>query len=171
MLKELLGRRADAIVKHWFEDALRTYSPEAFQVFSHQEDRFANPVGHSLRVGTRILFRALLDEEGTDAVREALDGIMSIRAVQEVPASGAIRFVFDLKQIVRDEIDSDAKDPRVASELVAFDARIDAIALAAFDLYVAHRQRVYEARVAELKRTIPWIVRRAGDTADAGEAG
>ncbi len=175
MLNEVLRRRAEAIEQRWSEEALRVYSPEAFRVFDRQRDRFANPVGHSLRAGIRDAFRALLEDAGTEALRAALDGIVSIRAVQELSASEAVGFVFALKRIVREEIGDAVADPGAAGEMAALDAGIDRAALTAFDLYVAHRQRLYEVRVAELKRSIPWIVGRATDAASRdlgeGEAG
>ena len=154
---ELLRKNKDAVVRRWLDDALATYPEHSAAAFTRQKDPFANPVGHSLRVGTRGIFEALLDGTDDQETHRFLHDIIRIRAVQEFPASVAVGFVFQLKEAIRAELPKAAGDPRFSAELARFEARIDRIALAAFDVFVECRERVYELRVNEAKRRVAWI--------------
>jgi hypothetical protein len=159
-LRELLREREDAIVERWFEDTLAVYPCGGAAAFGRERDQFANPVGHSLRAGTRELFDALLDEPDTETFGHALDGILSIRAVQQLPVRQAVGFLFRLKDLVRETLDGTAADPEIVTGLRELDQRIDCAALRAFETYVAYRELVCELRINELKRTIPWAAGR-----------
>lgn len=157
---ELLRQNKDPIVQRWLEGVLATYPGSATAVLGRQKDRFANPLGHSLRVGTRGIFDALLEGMDPEKIRQDLDEMIRIRAVQEFSASQAVGFVFLLKEAVRAELVKAVKDPRFSSELAEFEGRIDRIALAAFDVFVQCREQVYELRVSEVKRRVSWVVEK-----------
>jgi hypothetical protein len=159
-LGERLQDCKEAVVRRWLEDVLAEYSADAATAFVRQEDPFANPVGHSLRVGTRAIFDALLDGADVEEMRQPLEDIIRIRAVQELDPSRAVGFVFRLKDVIRDEIGQASSDPLVLAELAQLERRIDEAALAAFDVFVGCREQVCELRVNELKRQIPWIMER-----------
>ena len=167
MLRELLRRRRAEIAERWFEDALSVYPPRTVDVWRRERDRFANPVGHALREGTRTLLDALLDVADPAAVRAGLGEVLKIRAIQEMAPGTAVAFVFRLKAVLRTELGATLDDAAVRRELTELEARIDQAALAAFDLYVENRERLVELRIAELKRNIPWAVARA-ELATAG---
>ena len=158
--RQLLQEHQDAIVKRWLEAALATYPAESAAAFRRQQDPFANPVGHSLRAGTRGIFEALLDGMDAERIRQHLREIIKIRAVQQMSASQAVAFVFLLKQAVRAELPDVVSDPQLALELAKLEGQIDRIALAAFDLFVQQREQVYELRVNEVKRSVSWIVEK-----------
>lgn len=157
---KLLQKDKDAVAQRWLEGLLATYPEESSAAFRRRKDPFANPVGHGLRLATRGIVEAL--SGGTDAgeIRRHLREILRIRAVQEFSASRAVCFVFDLKEAVRAELGTAARDPRFASELEKLDREIDQIALAAFDVFVECREQVYELRVNEVKRTVSWVAER-----------
>ena len=159
-LSERLQDSKEAIVGRWLEDALATYSADAATAFVRQEDPFANPVGHSLRVGTRAIFEALLDGADVEKVHRSLEDIIRIRAVQELDPSRAVSFVFRLKDAIRAEMGQASSDPQALAELAQLERRIDEVALAAFDVFVRCREQVCELRVNELKRQIPWVMER-----------
>lgn len=156
--EELLLQNKEAIIQRWLEVALSIYPAEASAAFARQKDPFANPVGHSLRVGTRRIFEALLDGADSAEVHQHLQDIIRIRAVQEFPASQTLGFIFQLKEAIRVEVGRPAQDTRWAAELGRLDGQIDRIALAAFDIFVECRERVCELRVNEIKRQVSWIV-------------
>lgn len=156
--EELLQQKKEAIIQRWLDAALSTYQAEASAAFARQRDPFANPVGHSLREGTRGIFEALLEGADPAEVGRYLDDMIRIRAVQEFAASQTLSFIFELKNAVREEVGDRCRDPRLAAELTRFDGRIDGIALAAFDVFVDCRERVCELRVNEAKRRVSWIV-------------
>ncbi|OHB83228.1 MAG: hypothetical protein A2V98_01805 [Planctomycetes bacterium RBG_16_64_12] len=157
-LRNLLRENKDAIVWRWFEDILAAYAGDAAAAFKRQKDPFANPVGHSLRVGTRGIFEALVAGVDAEKVRQHLGEIIRIRAVQQFSASQAVGFVFRLKDAVRAELGGAVEDPRLSSELAKLEAEIDQVALAAFDVFVQCREQVCELRVNEVKRRVSWIV-------------
>ena len=159
MLREALKQRDD-IAERWLDEALSAYSAQAIAAWRREKDAFANPVGHALREGIRALLAWFLDRTDAEAARAGLDRILQIRAVQGHSASEAVSFLFRLKGVVRAELGNSVEDPGVAREVAEFEARIDEMGLVAFDLYTAHRERLCELRVAELKRTIPWSVAR-----------
>ena len=153
-----MQKKKDAVVQRWLEDALATYHEDASALFGREKDPFANPVGHSLRVGMRGIFDDLLDGTQSEKTRQHLHEIIKIRAVQQFSASQAVRFVFRLKEVIRAELGNAARDPQLASELTELEGRIDRMALAAFDIFVQCREQVCELRVNEAKRRVSWIV-------------
>ncbi|MFH1416872.1 MAG: RsbRD N-terminal domain-containing protein [Planctomycetota bacterium] len=157
-LGKLLEENRDAIVRKWFEDALATYSGDSSALFKRQKDPFANPVGHSLRVGTRAIFDALLDGMDAEKIREQLREIVKIRAVQDMSAPQAVGFVFELKQAIRMALGEAARQPQCLLELERIDGHVDQIALLAFDLFVESRERLCELRINEVKRRVSWVM-------------
>jgi len=155
---ELLQKNKDAIIQRWLEKVFTTYSGEASAALLGEKDPFANPVGMSLRKGTRGIFEALLDGMNVEKIRRYLNEILKIRAVQEFSASQAVSFLFLLKEALQEELGQAAKDSRFSSELTELDGQIDRIALDAFDIYVRYREQVYELRVNEVKRRGLWVV-------------
>jgi hypothetical protein len=156
-LRQLLLERREDIARSWLEGALATFPGNSPAIFAREKDPFANPVGHSLRVGTERILDALLSSPEAGEIREELQKIMKIRAVQPFAPSEAVGFVLRLREIIRAELGGVAADPRFASELADLDAQIDRIALVAFDTFVECREQVYELRVNEVKRQISWI--------------
>ncbi|MDP6777270.1 MAG: RsbRD N-terminal domain-containing protein [Candidatus Latescibacteria bacterium] len=157
-LGELLADRKDAIADRWIRAALSVYPEEGSKAFLHQTDPFANPVGHRLRAGIRKILEALLDDEGGETIRGELKEILSVRAVQDLSASQALAFVFDLKSAIRGELGGDGGGSNLAPELSELDSRIDQVALVAFDIFVERREQVSELRVSEVKRQVSWIM-------------
>jgi hypothetical protein len=161
VLRELLKRRRAEIAERWFQDALSAYPSRAVDAWCRERDPFANPVGHALREGTRAVLDAVVDGTGPAAVRDGLGETLKIRAIQEMAPSVALAFVFRLKPVIRAELGQALGNDTVLRELAELEAAIDQAALTAFDLYVEHRERLVELRIAELKRNIPWAVARA----------
>jgi len=155
-----LQDRKDAIVQRWLEDVLATYSEDGARAFGRERDPFANPVGHSLREGTRGILEALLDGMDTETISRHLVDIIKIRAVQQFSASQAVAFVFQLKMAIRGEVGSATSDPALTEELRVLDAQIDRIGLAAFDIYAQCREQLLELRISEVKRNVAWTIER-----------
>ena len=159
-LQQILQARRNAIAQRWLDGALQTYPKDSAALFAREKDPFANPVGHSLREGIQGILDDLLGGRDVEQSSERLRDMMKIRAVQQFTASQAVGFVFLVKEAVRAELGEAAAEPQLSQELTKLESQIDRIALAAFDCYVACRQQVYELRVNELKRQIPWAVSR-----------
>jgi len=157
-VRELLREKRDVMARSWIEGILATYPGNSAAIFAREKDQFANPVGHSLRVGCEGIFDAVLDGADIEDVQKQLREIIKIRAIQQFAPSQAVGFVLQLKEVFRAQLGRAAADPEFSEELAALDARVDRIALVAFDTYVECRERVYELRINEVKRQVSWIV-------------
>ena len=161
MLETLLLQRSSSVLNKWFDAVLSTYPPDTKRFLKKQKDRFANPVGTTLLKEMEELYRELLrgaDREKSSAV---LDRIIRIRAVQDFSASEAVGFLFSLKDIIRSEIQADMRDNDLNGELSELEARIDGLALLAFDIYMQCKEKVYEIRVREAKEHVSRLLRKA----------
>jgi hypothetical protein len=149
-LSALLAEHKGSIVSKWLEWVLQTHSGSAGSFLSQEGDPFRNPVGSTLREGLSFLFDMLVQVADTAAMKPVLEGIVRIRAVQDVSASQALAFVFVLKRIIRAELSGEAA--LFPGGLAALEFRIDEVALLAFDLFMECREQIYEIKANERKR-------------------
>jgi hypothetical protein len=151
VLDELLQRNSGPIKERWLELTLASYRQDAAGFFMKQKDRFANPVGQTLATETGAIVDSLLARADATDLCLHLEEIVKIRAVQEFTPSEAVSFVFLLKDTVREVLADELSEGGLPSELVAFEGRIDQMALFAFDIFVKWREKVYSLRVREIK--------------------
>ena len=111
MIGDLLKARKGAIVQRWVEAVLSTYPEEGAVLFQKQQDPFANPVGHSVREGTEGLLDSILDGMDPGDLRQHLDRIIRVRAVQQFSPSRALSFLFSLKTILRGALPEASEEP------------------------------------------------------------
>ena len=155
---DLLEERKDTIVGRWVDAVLSAYPADSAALFQAQQDPFANPLGHTVREATRGVFQVILDGMDPDELRGQLDPIVRIRAVQQLTPTEALSFVFSLRSIVRDVIPEAESTPKLRPQLLGLDAKIDQVALAAFELYARRREEVGELRIREVKRQVAWVM-------------
>jgi hypothetical protein len=79
-----------------------------------------------------------------------LDRIIRIRAIEEFLPSQAIGFTLLLKKAVREMLFNESTDRADFKELSEFESRIDKLALLAFDIYIACREKIFNIRINEL---------------------
>lgn len=170
-LGKLLEQHESAIVKEWFEMATKTYAPDTSQFLKSQKDIFANPVGNSLLQGLKALYGQLPKAIDKKALKQILDPIIRIRAVQSFSPSQAVVFIFHLKHILRAKLYPKlikAQNPEAIEQL---DVKLDQIGLLAFDIYMECREKVYQIRANESNaRTLGALV-RAGLITETAEEG
>ena len=154
----LLESRKDTIAERWVDVVLSAYPSGSAALFRAQQDPFANPLGHSVREGTRGVLQTILAGMDHEDLWTHLDKIIRIRAVQQFTPSQALSFVFSLRSIVREVIPEAEADGRFHGGLTELDARIDEVALAAFELYAARREEVTRLRINEVKRQVAWVL-------------
>ena len=169
-LTELIRLKRDAIAERWVKSALAAYPEDSAKLFRQEKDPFANPVGHSLREGTRAILDGVIDGQDTNEIQRHLDDIIKIRAVQQMAPSEALGFVFGLKRAIRAELARAESDMADIEQLALLDERVDRVALAAFDVYVACREQVSELRVNEARRSVSWVIDRINQRADRDSA-
>jgi len=141
------------------------------------KDPFSNPVGQALSRGAEAIYGTVLEwNEGAAPERLAahLEGIIKIRAIQEFTPSQAVAFVFGLKTAVREELGSKLQASDSVDDLEELDSQIDQMALVAFDVFVKCREKLYELRLNEIKRTGYRLLRKydliADDTDQDGDS-
>jgi hypothetical protein len=140
-----------AIAERWLTRMLRTYPDQSARFFKESRDPFGNPVGHTYKEAAGILVDELLGSMDVARVTAALGRIIEIRAVQDLGPGAALKFLFELKEILGDEPGPD---------LDVYLRRIDDMALIGFETYVQCRERVCEARVNEARRSV-YVLQRA----------
>ena len=141
-----------AIAELWLRRVLRTYPAQTAEFLASEQDPFRNPVGHALRESLAILVDELLLAMNMGPVTAALDSLMQIRAVQDLPPGKALEFLFQLKDILRNQSQDE--------DLGLLETRIDELALLAFNLYVQYRERTWEVRANEARRRVYVLERR-----------
>ncbi|MBW2521149.1 MAG: RsbRD N-terminal domain-containing protein [Deltaproteobacteria bacterium] len=144
----MLASKKKAIAGKWIEAVLDTYGSPGF--FKKQKDRFANPIGATISEGLQELYDVLVENRELAEAAAPLESIIKMRAVQDFTPSKAVSFVFLLKHIVHQEMAGEADGERVRKGLAALDARLDRVALMAFDLYMECRERLHRIRVNEV---------------------
>ncbi len=160
-LEQRIAERSEELAGKWALLILGTYPPETQAVWKANLEPFSNPVGHAIRTAAAELIPLLLAWNDADAVAQALGRIVKIRAVQDFAPSQALSFVFLFKKLLRQEFQKELSAQGALAELLAFETRVDNLAVIAFDLYVAARDQVQRMRVEEVKRAHVNIVRRA----------
>jgi hypothetical protein len=157
-----LTRKKSAIVKQWFDRLMETYPADTAQFLRSQKDAFANPVGRNSLQSLEGLFDHILKGFNPKTARPIIDPIIRIRAIQDFTPSKAIRFVFDLKNIIRDEAPADTGDRQSLKTLADLDHRIDDLGLLAFDVYMQCREKIYDLKANEMRARTLSAFDRAG---------
>ena len=155
-----LAAKKQEILESWFQATVDSYPAETARFIKNQKDPFANPVGRTTYQSLDALVDALTAGAGPEVMAKALDPILRIRAVQTFTPSKATSFVFSLKQIIRQHLPGDGHDADV--DINALDRQIDEMAMAAFDIYVACREKIYELKATESRKQFFGSLNRAG---------
>lgn len=148
-LAEAFRNHRKKIVRLWVEYTLSTYKSSTF--FGKEGDKFANPVGGNTREALDSLFVLLSKSADPKTFSEPLERIMQIRAIQEFAPSQAVSPIHAVKHITRDVLAADKDRCHLVNELYDFEFAVDMAVLAAFDIYMECRERLYSVRIAEIK--------------------
>lgn len=160
MLADLLREHREAILERWTDKILRTYPQDAAGFLQKENDRFRNPVGHTIKTETKVLYSALLDGIEQPDLTKSLDRIVRVRSVQDLSPSQAMAFVFLLKTSVRELLVDKLDSVSLLQELSEYESRIDGLALAAFDNFMECKQALFELRAREVRRETAMLVRQ-----------
>ena len=164
-VQALAGKKKE-ILAHWFQTTVDSYPADTARFLKNQPDPFANPVGQTTYQSLEALVDALISGSGRNVMQDALDAIIRIRAVQSFTPSKATVFVFALKDILRQHL-AEADGP----EMEALDRQIDVMALMAFDVYMACREKIYEIKATESRKQFFGSLKRAGLIAETEAEG
>ncbi len=148
-LAEAFRNYEDKIVDRWVDHTLSSYKSSTF--FKKGPDKFSNPVGGNTREALGRLFKLLTKGADPKDFVEPLDQIMRIRSIQEFSASEAVSPIHAVKHITRELLAEDSERKQFVADLYDFEFAVDMAVLAAFDLYMQCRERLYKVRVKEIK--------------------
>jgi hypothetical protein len=154
MFADELAARRDEVLDRWIESVIDAYPDQTATFLKEQPNRFANPVGASLREGLADILDGVIAGSTAGDLLRPLDLVIRVRAVQEFTPSTAVGFIFDLKKIVRDVV---ADSPEVPQE---FDRRIDRLGLAGFEVYMRCREQLWSIRAEEIRNQSLGILER-----------
>lgn len=149
--KETLAQKKSAIIQKWIEIVLADYSADGASFFMKEKDRFANPLGFAAKSGLTAVFDQLIGEKPGQEIPSGLRQFVTLRSVQQFSPSAALSFVYQLKSILVAQMGQEVLLSACA-EWFALEARIDALALKVFDLYMEDRERLYQVKANEFKK-------------------
>jgi hypothetical protein len=167
-LTQLLDQHREAIKEAWLARVLEVYPAESRRFFRQGKNAFANPVGAALAQHTSQLVDGLIEGAGCPEMCRHLEEILKIRSVQDLSPSQALGFVSLLKESVRRQLGDTLQQKALRQEWETFQESIDQLQLRAFDIYVKCRERIYELRIQEIKRTGFRLLQRANLLAEEG---
>ena len=149
-----LDAHANEITKAWTASFAGEYPEVGGQFIMKEKNSFNNPIG-SMASGAFTDVFALLSQETMpemETLRQKLDPVVRLRAVQAFIPSEGVAFVFPLKAVVREVLKKEIKEGLVTqADLDGFGERVDQLSLAAFDIYMACREQIYRIRASEVR--------------------
>lgn len=151
LLIDLLLENKSNILHHWFDLILETYPPDTANVIKRDKDPFTNPVGCSISRGIEILFEKLCKDIKDEECQEALSSILKIRSVQDLPPSGAVKFILFLKNAIEETLGNDILKEPLIRQWLDFQSRVDNLALLAFNIYMETREKICELRIKQAR--------------------
>ena len=162
-IEDLLASKKSDILGKWFTCVAETYSHDTAHFIKNQKDPFANPVGGNILSGLSGLLDYLVMDSNNETAEDFLDRIVRIRAVQTMfSPSAAVSFIFDLKKIIRECLKKELKNTEALMQLAFFENKVDALGLAAFDIFVKCREKLYEIKANQEKSKVFRAFERAG---------
>jgi hypothetical protein len=147
----LINKKRSDILDKWFKSIIGGYPLEAAQKFASIKDRFQNPIGASVSEGIIEIFDGLIGQWDENSLIKGLDRIIRLRSVQNFSASEAVSFIFVLKNIIADTIDTGKTGDPLKEELDGFNRKIDQLALLGFDVYSGCREKIFELKINQAK--------------------
>ena len=127
------------ILEAWYERTVNTYPAEVRPQLLGGSDQFRNPVVFTLRTALGVLIEEVGGGMNSERVHKALDEIVRLRAVQGFDTSAAIRFVYLLRDVAREQ--------NVA--IADLDRRVDELAQIAFDVFTRCREQIEAIRARD----------------------
>ncbi|MBF0223841.1 MAG: RsbRD N-terminal domain-containing protein [Desulfobacterales bacterium] len=143
-LKKVLQEKKDKILSEWFEVVIHAYPDDMAYFLKREKDAFANPVGQNIWNTIETIYKELLDSFDKEKIASGIDPLIRTRAVQNFRASESVKFVFSLKEIIRNNFDF--KDEDGGKSLYQLERMIDEIALIGFDIYMNCKEKIYQLK-------------------------
>ncbi|MBN2539832.1 MAG: RsbRD N-terminal domain-containing protein [Deltaproteobacteria bacterium] len=169
-IENLLLKKRTKLLDTWFTMILEGYPPETSIFFKSEKDRFSNPIAYQISEGITGIYDALSQGKSPVDISPFLSNIVKIMAVQELSPSESVSFISLLKKIVREELKGDPEEDHMADELLRFESKLDELTFISFDVYMKHREKLFELKVKDAKNRVGGLLRMAGLAVDLEEA-
>lgn len=175
-ITEMCLARRDAVLPRWVEGFFAAYPLESTGFLRTSSDPFANPVGKVTHEAVAVLYDAVAGADlAPETVRGALESLMRLRGVQDMAPSRAVGPLHRIKSLLRSELLPAWLEEGVSADRLetyfALEDRVDSLVLMALDLYAGAREKVFNIRVEEVKRSQSQVVRWAKLRETADDAG
>ena len=161
MLDRNIAEHRDEILGRWIDGVIAGYPEETAEFLRSKKDRFANPVGASLREGLAELLDGIIRGVEPGELSPALDRVIRVRAVQEFEPSAAVSFVFDLKDLLSEILGNSYVDADGSRERM--NQRIERLGMCAFDVYMHCREEMWKIRAREIRNQSVGIMERVAE--------
>ena len=169
MISEIIQRQKDYLLKSLWNLVIEIFPAESHTFLDGKKDRFQNPLGSNIDSSLTKLVNLLGNENSDDGFKShsdqekqtdalALDSIIRIMAVQDIPPSKGLSFLFQIKPILQEMVAEEGKNltdkekQTLKQELQSLDNKIDQLALKAFDQFCLCRQKIYKIQISEIKK-------------------
>lgn len=148
----LLMREREALPK-WYKRMEEVYPPEMRSFWENKESRFTQPIPYTMTQAMQTFYREVMKfQPDEEKVFSELEAVMRICAVQNLQPSKAVRTLYQLKEIIREELRAeDFWSETLPQELLATENQLDQWTLRAFDFYMEFREKIYELRMKEVR--------------------
>ncbi|HPJ38191.1 MAG TPA: RsbRD N-terminal domain-containing protein [Spirochaetota bacterium] len=152
-VQKFLSLYRKEIMDSWLESLYSSYHNNAEDLLKHEDDPFLNPVGSTINRSLSKIYDGLISGLQPEYLRDYLDDIIRIRAVQDFTPSQAVSFVFSLRNAVFDFLSKENHDAVSLKSMIEIDAWIDAAAVMGFDIYMECRENIFNLRIREIKKS------------------
>ena len=160
-LDKFLKEHSDTIAENWLDQTFKTYPIDTVGFMRGKSNEFDNPVGTRTRQAIKSIAKALTDDSiSLDEVKDHVDTLIRLRAVQDFTPARAVGIFYLLKPIVRGLVEKH-KERDLYRDLLLFESKIDSLALIAFDVYTECRDKIFSMRVDEIKHRHANLLRKA----------
>ena len=158
-LSKLLEKQRPAILKKWLDEIFDTYPADTSRFLKGENDRFANPVGHTIAANAERVLNGLMKKADTASLAAFLEQIMRIRAVQDFTPSQAVSFINSLKTVITGQLKTELHKYNLGDEWGEFENRIDSLSQCAYELHTEMKRRIDIIRTKELDNSERFLKR------------
>lgn len=152
--KNFLQERKSVILGIWFETVIKTYPADTRTFLQKKENTFTNPIGSTIYEVLGVVLTEIVQDRNLNKIKESLEELIHLRAVQDFTPGQAISFLPSLKQIIKRELSNANLMGAYHEEYDNFSLFLDELTMQAFDIYMGCREKIFNLKIKELKRII-----------------
>jgi hypothetical protein len=159
-LFEYLESNKRIVLEKWYNSVIDTYPIDSSKLFLGIKDKFSNPVGHSFEKVLPEIYDNIMNSGKPAVIKESLEEIIKLRAVQNFSPGQAVGFLFLLKNTVREMIIKEEDLEVDLNDILTFESKIDIIVSYCFDIYMKMKEKLFEIKANETRATFGKMVDR-----------